>query len=485
MGYSKNRPIIQFDNKELSSQLAQTEKQVNKANSVISSGGSFVDKIGELMNVRGMYARIINSQLLIGVGMSDDLRSVIEYRFVHDGDGLLLLRGVKSGEEDRTANVVPATLNGTFNQNSAPSTYTTTLNDSIDFEFTGSNLYFKRNIESRGGIWEFHLNDGQTRTVSCYNDETITGVETLIFEDLPHATYRGKAIFKGNDPINPPSVGTARGYVWYSATAEPFRHGKVRPIDSSTAKNIVASNSIPDFAIAAKPATATFGNVWVPNHSTVTGVSTSPSIKIVIDGRSVHGTVGTLPTSFTYREIEDFEITQKFIATHPTDNTEMWQHRVVHSVRKNNPYLSIMNNMIMLQDVLASRMYFGMLPSPQTSMTRLLLNNRKEYNPIPKDGSEDTFGLDVTSAMYAGIFELGNYHACAIDVSSLRGAINYGSDKQLEVSGLITFRTDNVSKVYFTAAENSVLNQGETYSCMHRIIGISGVRFPNEELSSL
>lgn len=459
-----------------------------------TQGGSFVDKMIGLMRIRGIYAYVKSPYLKIGIGFNDDLKSVIEYNFLHNEDGLLLLRGVKSGVED-TANVdvcPDATLTGTYISTSAPATYTTTPGDTFTVTFKGYKaIKFKRTMESRGGIWEFDIGNGNRKKVTCYNPTTIYGVETLLFDNLnPRTQYTVTATFLGNDPDHAPSSSPSRGYLYYNsadATARPILpYGIVNPINASTAQDIVAPNSIPDFAISAKPANASYSAVWVPSHAGMSGVSGDISVKLQFDGYDQAIAVGGLP-AIVYQQIEDFELTQRFQAYNPNGSDgAMWNHYVNHVLRSSFPCLVIQNSLNVLQDTKIGAAYLGMAPSKQSTMDKLILSNGTEYSPLLTDGSETSFEWDVNSALFVGDYVAGNYHGCAIDVLSLREACNYGKTFQPITPGLITFRTDDVCKVYFRAVEpDSVLTTGEKLTCVQRIACISGVRYPNEYMRSI
>lgn len=123
-----------------------------------------------------------------------------------------------------------------------------------------------------------------------------------------------------------------------------------------------------------------------------------------------------------------------------------------------------------------------------TNISRLVLNNGTEFNSVPNDGTEIEFDYDVSSAMYAGEYVAGRYHATAIDVGSYSDAVGLRkrlpSDKTMP--GLLTFRADGIAKFYLKALpNNSVMRAGEVYKNTQRIICISGVKYPNTLLKTL
>lgn len=470
------------DYNETTAQLAENDKKVD----LNIKRANLVDKLEKLIQLRGMYARVsTDNTLRIGIGMNDDLKSVVEYRFIHNADGLLLLKGVLAGVEDGNANKINVTLNGTFNTGTSGQAYTTVIGDKFTFEFTGSNLHFKRRVETRGGMWRFTLSNGQTRNMSCYS---ATGAyqEDIVFDNLPYGTYKGVAEFLGDDPLNPPTTSPSRGYLYYgvsSTTVQPLRHGKVLPINESTAKYIVSNKSVPDYAMQGRKAGTSTSFEWSPIHGSVTGVSSAISVKLKLDGKVEVGSASTLP-SFTYKEIKSFELFQRFDVSNPNAvaNGVLWKHYLNHIINDRNPFLVIQNSMQLSQDVEFGLGYFGMLPSSQSVMSKLILNNGVEYNPLPTVAKEDYYDYDVTSAAFVGENASGSYHSCGIDFSSTEDAYNLNANFEPSIKARISFRTDDIAKVYFTSFRTGIVPNGTKLSCQNRICCVSGVQYPNESL---
>ena len=444
--------------------------------------GNLVDKVKTLINVRGMYASVRNNHLHIGIGMGNE-KALVEYRFTYNSDSILLLRGVRSGVEDEGHGFINPVFEGTFTFSAEPSVFTSTVGDYFDFEFEGKSLEFQSVKDNRGGVWEFILDTGERAFVSCYADTAEYYPITKVFKDLEHKKRKGRAIFRGADPINPPNGGSARGWVYYrtDGSSSPLRVGDIHLIKESSAKWIVSPDSIPDFAMYGKPENASYSGEWVPAHGSVRGVSSNNTIKILIDEiLSVDdGAPNKALPLFIFKEIDSIKISQMFDAENPNGGTEpMWKHTITHTISKSNPVLTFLNNIRFLSNTNINAGYFGMLPSLQSSMDKLLLSNGVEYNPIPQDGSEETFKEDVNSAMYVGQNTPGRFHATAMDVASIRDATNLGTSLQANNIGLLTFRSDDVTKVYFTFTGSNVFNAGSVYNVKHRIACIAGERYP-------
>lgn len=480
--------------------IAYSPSQTYPANSVGSAikalasageGGNLLEKIMESAEIRGMYVRNSSaSSISVGIGMSKILNSVVEYRFQYNGDGLLLLRGVYSGVEDESTKRPAITTTGTFVTTPAPSSYTESVGAKFTATFTGSHLSFRSRVDDRGGLWKISLSNGMTRNVSTWASVLNSNYEQVIFDKLEHGTYTVVFEFMGADPMNAPSTAPARGWLRYtpaSTTELPLNVMKVGRINTTTMKAVVSPDSIPDFAISARPQGAAYSSEWVPHHGTTTGVSYNPAIKVLVDGQEVVSTPSGMPAeAYNYREIEGFQIIQQFEARNPNGTGgSMWRHYVVHSLRRRDPALNIKNRLEVLQNTRMSQIYFGMLPAATANVQRLVLNNGYELNGIPSDNSDYTFDWGATSAMYAGEFAPGNFHAAAVFVTSLKDTAGLGSPYAQTVPGRINHRSDGVTKVYWGAGENVDVPTGTVMRSEHRIGVISGARYPDELLKSI
>lgn len=464
-----------------------TEKRILKS---ATPGPSLVDKLHASANLKGLYVRAISGGIAVGVVTHE--KWVSEYRFLYDTDNLLLLRGVDIAPWDEMTRRKDVILNGSFNETNAPATYTTTPGDSIEFTFTGSSFKFARQCETRGGYWRFNVINAsgaviKSADVSCYAESGGVTIASEVVKDLPYATYTVKAVFQGDDPSFPPSSAPSRGYVFYNAADPdiyPINLDTLKQIDEAQSFDAITRNSIPDFAIRARPSGASYNSEWVPSHAGLAGVSTNIFIKILVNGKIVNQSAGSVP-DIEFQEIETFEIVQSMSARNPngSDGT-MWTHYITHSIGQDGK-LRITQSMRVQQDTEVGKGYFAMLPveSSPLELGRLVLNNRFVKSPIPLDGSQDTFGNDVTSAAFLGEFEPGKYYGCAIDISSLQDAVSYDrKDYEPDIPGLVTYRTDNVAKLYWTFLDDVTIKAGDVFSHQSTISVIAGIVQPNVEV---
>lgn len=474
----------------LGERLDESDAQLQNMVNVSTQGASFVDKLLQYIAVKSMYVRPIIGGVGIGINLLDNLNSVIEYQFKYNGDGLLLLRGIYTGTSVIQAYPIPI-LNGTFVQASAPITYTTTVNDSFAFNFTGTGFIFKRRKENRGGLWQFDITDGTkhySTKISCYSENTIEGSEDIVFSDLPKKAYKVKATFLGDDPFNPPSSSPSRGYLNYiesNLTSYTIRViDDCAIIDDTLSRIAVTPSTIPDFAVSSRKNGATYAPTWCPVHGNVKDVSTGVAMKLIIDGTDrIAAANGILST--TYFNVKDIVLIQNFDAQNPNGIADgaLWTHYVTHRININKPFCEISNKLIFLQDTKIDSMYLTMLGVDASQMSRLALNDGTEYNNIPTDGSDIALDNKVSSAMYVGEYTSGRTHGCAVDVLSYADAT---SERQIKISkpARITFRVDGVAKFYLNAF-SGIATAGQEFSNTQRIIAVTGIKYPNNLLKSI
>jgi hypothetical protein len=468
---------------QLEDRLNETDAQLAET-TILDNQPSLLNKMKNLINANSMS--VVKNGTGIDVFLTLDTGNVVRYQFRQNADNLLLLRGAYACVGIPLSKPTPA-LNGDFIGDGTM--YTTTVGDSFSFTFKGNGFKFNHHTEVRGGLWRFSIEElGLTKDVSCYSNNAVAILRSVtIFDNLPLGDYTVKAVFMGEDTVNPSA--TPRGYLAYSTTNTVHRPIEViresREYDDTTSVSLLSSNTILDFAISARPLNATYGSEWVPAHS-VSGVSISPNIKIFVDGVERGSLVGAGITN-DYHDVKSIEISQRFKAINPngTDG-EMWEHFVKHKISVDNPYLEIANGLRILQDLRISDMYFTMLGTTSSNFSRLVLSNGKELDSIPSDGSELRNEGQIKSVMYAGEYQAGRYHACAVDQESYMesAGLLYKDTNTSPTDSVITFREDGVSKFY-VHCYSGVAKTGDIFKNLHRISIVSGVRYPNTLLKSI
>ncbi|EPA0528612.1 hypothetical protein ACQZND_000014 [Vibrio alginolyticus] len=459
-----------------------------------------IEKAKSLVNPIGMYYKIQNQELYVGFNMGDptppnNYSMCVEYRFVVNPDGLLLLRGCASGYADIAAITAPEfSLSGSpLNTLSPPNAFTTGLDTVLTGEFTGDHLSFRSYTDDRGGMWRITLDNGLTRDFSVWSETPASapyGYVQVLFDTLDFRTYKYKLEFIGPDPFNPPSVTSARGWLYHepgNPLIQPLITSKVAPLDQSTQQWLIASNTVPDFAFSVRPAdNISVSGKWVPSHSNITGVTTDIQSRLTVDGDVLDGDIANLP-DMPFRQCRFVKLSSYFKAKHPDDVRTLWDHVLMHTLSESSMELSISNHLSFVNDTFVSAGYLSMLGADTRNLSRLVYNNgmEKAITPIT-EASSDYYNNGITSVCYAGYYDAakGISHGCACTVNIGESGSLF-SDMQPDDIITQTWRTDNVAKTYWSAASGVEIKAGQVLKSHTRHYCLTAVRHPNNELLPL
>lgn len=212
-------------------------------------------------------------------------------------------------------------------------------------------------------------------------------------------------------------------------------------------KMIIASDSILDFAISARPLGELCRMEWVPAHGRTKGVS--------ID----------IKTEINYND-SSFELYQTFNALNPNvPNRVLWAHSVRHKISIDAPFLEVTNQIKFINDTEIKSLYLTMLPANAKNVDKLYLGNGVLFNQIPSDGTSIKDSGAISSAMY---------------VKENKNSLDYiaaVSTQQEEISQtVVTFRVDNVSKFYINEMSDSVARENEGIHKTQRIVCVTSER---------
>lgn len=212
-------------------------------------------------------------------------------------------------------------------------------------------------------------------------------------------------------------------------------------------KMIIASNSIPDFAISARPWGQSCKAEWVPAHGKVNDVSLNVDMKI----------------DYTDKY---FELHQKFEAVNPRSaNQVMWVHLVSHKISLEAPFLEISNQINFVADTEIKKLYLTMLPIQSRNINKLYLSNGMLITQIPNDGSSIEIAETIPSAMY--VKENKN----TLDYLSAVEGVN-----PTIAPAVLTFRKDNISKFYVREMNDEVAKKGKEITRIQRIVCLTSER---------
>ena len=207
--------------------------------------------------------------------------------------------------------------------------YTTEVGATWQVEVTisdASTVDMRHFVDSRGGVWRVSVVELPTLTtdVSTFNPSVWVYLTTLFTIPTP-GTYTIRGEFIGEDSANPPTSGSARG--WLGPILGSAEHILTVPYASEETATVELSPvSNKDFAFRMKPAGTDANSEFIPYHGTASEVFASPTQYysagelLDIDALSVGEPV----------PVESFEIVQHIYgrnstAPDPTQNiAEFW-----------------------------------------------------------------------------------------------------------------------------------------------------------------
>ncbi|ASZ14503.1 hypothetical protein KTO58_01285 [Chitinophaga pendula] len=444
-----------------------------------TSGGDRSDYVDRLKSmsapVVNNYIRYIGSgdaQQIVACGINYADGYTAEYRIRKSTSDLWLLRGIYMG---RTILVNPpdVALNGDWNTSAAPSTYTTSAGATFTFQFMGSGFIFKHYSDNRGGIFRFTISEtGATKEVSVWrNNAPSTGtsiVRDVIFEGLKYATYTVTATFIGADPNHAPSSGPARGWIRYTPTGkETVDILAIHGVPSGDAVDVVAENTILDFAISARPAEVpSMAFTWIPAHGAVSGSTRSVVTQIVVDSVSLN--MSTLTSLEMLTGIHKVSFQQSYTGFNENDvpgNYPLWSGFISHSISREG--LEITHKIRMLRDVTTSVGYLAMFAGKMPTANKVIFGVQ-EYavarpaaeiqTNLPRAyGSAAVVDDNTISSGFVAGFSTNITDAHQLDRRAYIVGDNY-----------FTQRTDDIAKFYWRFGRNTLHPAGTVYKIRNR-----------------
>jgi hypothetical protein len=207
---------------------------------------------------------------------------------------------------------------------------------------------------------------------------------------------------------------------------------------------IIARNSIPDFAISARPLGEMCKMEWVPAHGRIKNVSLNNKIEIKHDSNS-------------------FEVIQTFEAVNPNSiNGKMWEHTVGHRISIGSPYLEISNEVRFMEDTEVNKLFLTMLPASSKNVDKLYLGNGVFFSEIANDGTHINDSDAASSAMYVKENESTLDYVAAVE-----------TDIKDPIGVKISFRKDNVTKTYINGRNGLLARKGDEIISSQRIVCIT------------
>lgn len=268
----------------------------------------------------------------------------------------------------------------------------------------GDEVFMSFYFDNRGGMWKIELVEDPTVTAnfSVFRASGGTDANHRIFSVPNPGTYTLRGTFLGADPANPPSGGTARGWlinpsgspVYYQARVATFTLTGGALSDGASNKSWALRAMHPEVG----------GEEFMPWHGQdVETIVTQP--EFYDRGRKIN--TGSLATGDTI-EVGDLSMVQHIKCHNSASPDELIDVHTIDTILPNGTYQS--NGRIeVLHDLISTdQMYTGMLPFNPSELNRVVTSRRTTYPAGPgmasggstKVGDDD--GLHSTSVAVVG-----------------------------------------------------------------------------------
>jgi hypothetical protein len=323
-----------------------------------------------------------------------------EFRMQQDADDLYILFGSKGGEIVPSTDVLATNLTGTYVTASQPNIYTVTAADSFKLDFVGSQLSFVSFRDNRGGVWRFTIDAGlpsqQIVDISTYSATSINpatnlaGATQLVASGLTDAPHTCTAVFQGADPQNPPSGGTARGWMYHRISGSVVYAGRTVTANAALLNQtgsfeVMTLDSVQECAIRSKPNGEAVTEDWVLAHEGRSGAARNITSAITADGVSL----GTNTSGFGARvPVQSLVVTQTYEAYSTFDaggSFKLWDGTITHTFDRNG--LTVDHSINMARDALCSVGYFAPMCAVNIALMDTITYNNGFSDSISVQGA--------------------------------------------------------------------------------------------------
>lgn len=449
------------------------------------SAVSVVDKINTMCRTESakVWCKYVDPLLTIAV-LGDNVsqlktdRFVTQYQLKADADGMFDMNAILVGT---TLGAIADTQDWAFTGSWTISgnSYATVIGDSAKLTATDcTEISVANYADNRGGLFDYYVYDSTQNIVAKGSYTTFATVantkrETLIASGLVRGDYEVAIIFKGGDPVNPPS-GSARGWA--------LQLNGVVTEDSTGAANFngdqvtIMSSSVVTFAILAKPDGSGSSSSWCPAHSGQTGVAIVSGTKVLvkdINDTMFGDTVSAIPPNFI--EIDFLNIIQSYDAWNNTDkSSSMWAGQINHTFNKSG--WSLDHRIAFKIDTFVSSGYMAMLANKTNILDRFkATSSGNEVGNVYSlaAGGVDRYFPSENNGVFYGELSAGRPIVYGQHIKDLSGSDNNNKSYKADFSTatLLNDRVDNLSKRYHLACDSgTTIKAGDTWSVSFDVV---------------
>ena len=418
--------------------------------------GSLVDRLMAVTDVSQPYL-MRRSATEIAVGCSQGPTKGAEFGLRLDLDGMLLMRGGFTNTLEPASVKVEAVLGPsgfTTSATNATANYATAIGAYFDLPFTGTGLDFNAFGDLRGGLWHFSIDGGAAIPVSVWAATDGTYKHTVAAKGtLTAGAHTCRATYQGADPEHPPTTPVnGRGWLIRDSagdgvfsTGNALIDGPPSVVATGVRPQVLANNSIPDFAINCRPASeAAMLGKWVPTHGTDSGACRSITRSIFVDGVNIGSDLAVIETfPKALRSLMSFQSYTAFCASDAAGDFPLWDAKLAHKFAAG--LMEVTHAGVTLRDVYVAAGYLGMAPTDVRYCDVAQFSNALLYS-LAAVARSTNLPSQASSVLFKGS-ATGN--ALAVDFTSLQDTLGLGPTKAF-APGMIFLeeRVDNVAKVY-------------------------------------
>lgn len=416
-----------------------------------------------------------DSAYRFSVGVNMNGWNTAEWDFIADIDNFYRIRygftgAIRSPGTTADAINIIGTISGSANNK-----YFTQIDSSLEINFYGIGLLINQYVDPRGGIFDVYVDGIKVRPISANsnNPENInaisSNIQKLVASNLTLGNHVVKLVFKGDDPLFPPSSSPSRGWFKEFTGADTHSAAVISGSEmgiSATGTSLIA-NGILEFAISMKPTALDADIDWVPAHNSASGCIVINNRKIFLNENILDDNLSSISSEV---EIKEFTMIQDYTAYNSHDLSKiypMWSGRLITKFDRLEG-LTYNHEFITLNELLSGDGYTAMSSGRRTS-------------DLLKYETDNGFSLDISSASpvlqithYPGVIQSavwrGNKNALALKVENAEASGAIGTNTADGNTTVLTERPDGFVKTYFKPiASNKTIPKGTTFTSKHCI----------------
>lgn len=420
-----------------------------------------------------LHAAQADYRFSFGINMSGF--KTAEWKFVADADNFIRMEYGYTGAIRSPTGFTDATNKvGTVSGGASNNAYFATVDSSFDLVFTGTGLLINQFVDANGGIFDVYLDGVLLRKMSCnINNPENAGavalnIQKLVVSDLSNTEHTVKFIFKGADPLYPPTT-SARGWFKNFTGSDTHTAAVITGAEmgmSSTGAKLVA-NGIIDFAISSRAFGTSMPYDWTPSHSGAAGAMVVHSRKMYIDNTLIDDALTVVSSE---KEFKELTIIQKYTAYNSNDTSKaypLYTGTLITKFDRNNGLsYSIEINTVSKLDV--SEGFMSMLSGRRTS--DLLKFEADNGQTVDLSGANPSSDIQTYTGVLKSARWLGNNTGLAISVDSPESSSSLGRTFKDVNPTLFNQRSDGFCKLYFkTFGRNSTVEAGIKLITYHKV----------------